>query len=70
MHGVASNANLVLVKHKNGAINPGGQRPGFRELSATAEAIEAAWSWVITDVKDRRSKGDKGMSIVNLSAGK
>ena len=69
-HGVASRANLVLVKFKQvarNADNPDSDRWHYRK--STLAAIQWAWDWVIVDVLERQSNGDTGKFIVNLSYG-
>lgn len=68
-HGVASNANLVLVKHKNAARNKF-KKESIINRDVTQQAMEDTWSWMVEDVTARRNAGDNGKFIVNLSNGK
>ncbi|KAF2721518.1 hypothetical protein K431DRAFT_346376 [Polychaeton citri CBS 116435] len=69
-HGVASRANLVLVKLRNSARNP--HNPTSTNMvprGVTGPALLFAWTWTIQDIKNRREKGDKGKFIINMSLG-
>lgn len=69
-HGVASKANLVLVKFRNAALNPlpgGSGNYVYRQVNELA--MEDAWSWVINDVLTKRQNGSTGKFIVNMSFG-
>lgn len=68
-YGVASKANLVLVKHKSAAINPRGSGEYINRM-VTDEAMENAWNWIVEDVLRKRAAGDKGKFIINMSGGK
>lgn len=67
-HGVAPNANLVLVKQKNAARNPYTGR--YHNRQVTPYAIDEVWTWLIEDVLNKRRDGNTGKFIVNLSWGK
>jgi subtilisin family serine protease len=69
-HGVASNANLVIVKFRNAAknpLNPTSDRYVIRGV--TWSALMNAWNWVQDDVNSQRSKGNNGKFIINMSYG-
>lgn len=71
IHGVASNANLVIVKFRNAAKNaqnPGSDRYVMRGV--TWSALMYAWNWVLDDVDGQRSQGSGGKFIINMSYGK
>ena len=72
--GVASNANLVLVKFKQAAKNslPGGSG-NYLYGSVPAAAVWAAWNFAIQDaLQQRRDRPDtdKGNFIINMSHGR
>lgn len=69
-HGVASNANLVIVKFRNAAknpLNPTNDRYVIRGVMWSA--LMNAWNWVQDDVNNQRSKGNDGKFIINMSYG-
>jgi hypothetical protein len=69
-HGVASKANLVVVKIKNAAINPGNPGSGFKGRGVTDSAIDYAFQYVIDDVARQRKDNPNMKFVVNLSYGK
>jgi subtilisin family serine protease len=66
--GVASQANLVIIKFRNAAAAAGIGRNQIRGV--TSAALRDAWDYAISDVITRRSKGDTGKFIINMSYGK
>lgn len=71
-HGVASKANLVVVKIKNAAINSENRASGFVGRGVTDSAIEHAFQYVIDDVAKQRNQNGNDQSkkfIINLSYG-
>ncbi|KAF1980799.1 hypothetical protein K402DRAFT_265780 [Aulographum hederae CBS 113979] len=67
-YGVASKANLCLIKISNCAKNP--QNPGSgRYLSrvTTADALIDAFEHAFRHIAERRANGDKGYSIFSMS---
>jgi subtilisin family serine protease len=65
--GVASGANLVIIKFRNAATSP---RIGKLQLrGVTAAALRDAWDHSINDIIDRRNGGDTGKFIINMSYG-
>jgi subtilisin family serine protease len=70
-HGVASKADLVLVKFRNFSRNPnpGGQIP-WHAREAMSSALDLAFELITRDVLDQREAGNTGKFIVNLSYGK
>ena len=70
-HGVASNANLVLVKQKNAAKNElAGSSGRYINRGVTDAALTHVWNWITDDVKAARDNGFRGKSIVSFSGGK
>jgi len=70
IHGIASNANLVIVKFRNGAknkFNP--TNPNFVMRGPTTAAVVDAWDWVINDVAAQRKGGNNGKFVINMSYG-
>jgi subtilisin family serine protease len=69
--GVASNANLMLVKYQNAAKNTGppmGSKAGlFIPRQVQARAILDAFEFIIQDVATKRLGGK---SVINFSAGR
>ena len=65
--GVASEANLVIVKFRNAATRPGIGKQQLRGV--TSGALRDAWDHCIDDVIDRRNRGDKGKFVINMSYG-
>lgn len=66
--GVASQADLVIIKFRNAAatrFNP--DRLQIRQV--TAPALRAAWDYAFSDIKAQREKGYKGKAIINMSYG-
>ena len=65
--GVASKADLVLIKFRNTFLAPSGNRvyPGMNEAT-----IQYSWSYIINDVLQKRINGYTGKSIINMSYGK
>jgi hypothetical protein len=67
--GVASQANLVIVKFRNAATRPSiSRRQQIRGV--TAGALREAWDYCMNDVMDRRNRGDTGKFVINMSYGK
>ncbi|KAK4543623.1 hypothetical protein LTR36_005268 [Oleoguttula mirabilis] len=69
-YGVASKANLVLVKFRQAATNP--YKPDSEEYKlrgVTEPALQWAWDWIINDVLEKRTDGNTGKFIVNMSYG-
>ena len=67
-HGVASKANLVIVKFRNAAQNP--LQPGPLLIrNATPAALSHAWKMIIGDILSKRANGATGRFVVNLSYG-
>lgn len=67
--GVASQADLVIVKFRNAAaasFNPG--RLQIRQV--TAPALRAAWDFAFSDIMAQRANGYTGKAIINMSYGK
>lgn len=69
IHGVASNADLVIVKMRNYARNPR-QPDEYLQRGVTLPALQDAWDFVINDVLTKRGNGYTGKSIINMSFGK
>lgn len=70
IHGVASNANLVIVKFRNAAKNPfNPSNPNFVIRGVNAAALLDAWDWIINDVAEQRQNGNNGKFIINMSYG-
>jgi len=70
LSGVASKANLVLVKYKQASLNP--LNPVLNvwfDRAATEAGVRDAWTWIVNDVIQQRSNGNTGKFIVNMSAG-
>jgi subtilisin family serine protease len=67
-HGVASRANLVLVKFKQRAYNPKSENWPFRGV--TNRALSWAWTWILADALGKRANGHSGQFIVNMNCGK
>ena len=73
-HGVASNANFVLIKNQQAtAISvPNPDVPNtylLKHVPVSVEALRDAWQFVVKDVLRRRGNGETGKSIVSMSAG-
>ena len=67
-HGVASKANLVIVKFRNAAQNP--NQPGPMIIrNSLASAVWVAWDMTIKDIIQKRANGATGRFVVNLSYG-
>jgi subtilisin family serine protease len=66
--GVASQANLVIIKFRNAAAAFGVGRNQIRGV--TSAALRDAWDFAISDVITRRNNGDTGKFIINMSYGK
>lgn len=66
--GVASKANLVVVKFKNSAKNPL-NRGAFLPRGVQDGALEYAFNWVINDIYNQKRQGNAGKFVVNLSYG-
>jgi subtilisin family serine protease len=65
--GVASGANLVIVKFRNAATQ---SKVGKLQLrGVTAAALRDAWDHSINDIIDRRNGGDTGKFVINMSYG-
>lgn len=67
--GVASKANLVVVKIKNAAVNPLNPGSGFKGRGVTDSAIDYAFQYVIDDVAKQKTANPNMKFIVNLSYG-
>jgi subtilisin family serine protease len=67
-YGVASRANLVLVKFKQRAYNPKSENWPFRGV--TNSALAWAWRWILVDALGKRPNGHSGQFIVNMNCGK
>ena len=70
VHGVASKANLVIVKFRNAATNP--YKPDDNtmiERGVTPAALADAWDWIIDDIFDQRLLGYTGKSVISISYG-
>jgi subtilisin family serine protease len=65
--GVASQANLVIIKFRNAAAQAGIGRNQIRGV--TSAALRDAWDYAINDVIARRSNGDTGKFVINMSYG-
>ena len=66
--GVASQANLVIIKFRNAAAQLG---VGINQIrSVTSAALRDAWDYAINDVIARRNNGDTGKFVINMSYGK
>lgn len=71
VYGVASKADLVIVKFRNAAVNPFNLGTGrFLTRGVTQVALLDAWSWIINDVADQKQKGNAGKFFINMSYGK
>jgi hypothetical protein len=71
--GVASKANLVVVKMRNSAKNPlNPDSPRLIPRGVTDSALEFALSWTFKDIMDRREQNPdpNARYIINLSYGK
>lgn len=66
--GVASQANLVIIKFRNAAADAVIGRNQIRGV--TAAALRDAWDYAINDVIARRNNGDTGKFVINMSYGK
>jgi subtilisin family serine protease len=66
--GVASQANLVIIKFRNAAA----QAPiNINQIrGVTPAALRDAWDYAIDDVIKRRNNGDTGKFVINMSYGK
>jgi hypothetical protein len=67
--GVASNAELVMIKWKNGAQSPlanGQFNPNYALSGGRRAAFQDAFRWAITDT---RVRGGQGRAVINFSAG-
>lgn len=65
--GVASQANLVIIKFRNAAAQAG---VGINQLrGVTSAALRDAWDYAINDVISRRNNGDAGKFVINMSYG-
>ena len=65
--GVASQANLVIIKFRNAAAQAG---VGINQLrGVTSAALRDAWDYAINDVISRRNSGDAGKFVINMSYG-
>lgn len=67
VHGVASKANLVIVKFRNAALAPLASKNGFEVQSPNLVALLYAWDWIINDVAEQREEGNDGGFIINMS---
>ena len=70
-HGVASGADLVMVKFKQFTRNPntGGTIP-WHSRQAMSAALDYAMGQIQIDVAAQRDRGNTGKFIVNMSYGK
>jgi subtilisin family serine protease len=66
--GVASQANMVIIKFRNAAAQAGVGRNQIRGV--TSAALRDAWDYAINDVLTRRNNGDTGKFVINMSYGK
>ena len=66
--GVASQANLVIIKFRNAFTSSITGR--FQIRGVTDSALEDAWSYAINDALARKAAGDTGKFIINMSYGK
>ena len=66
-HGVAPNANFVLVKFVQFYHSPHSKQREYAQPRRAA--VKHAWQWVVKDVAKRRRHGDPGKFIVNMSCG-
>ena len=65
--GVASQANMVIIKFRNAAAQAG---VGINQLrGVTSAALRDAWDYAINDVISRRNNGDAGKFVINMSYG-
>ena len=65
--GVASQANMVIIKFRNAAAQAG---VGINQLrGVTSAALRDAWDYAINDVISRRNSGDAGKFVINMSYG-
>lgn len=65
--GVASQANMVIIKFRNAAAQAG---VGINQLrGVTSAALRDAWDYAINDVISRRNNGDAGRFVINMSYG-
>jgi hypothetical protein len=65
--GVASGANLVIIKFRNAATSPLVGKLQLRGV--TAAALRDAWDYAVNDAIRRRNGGDTGKFVVNMSYG-
>lgn len=66
--GVASQADLVIVKFRNAAaasFNP----TRFQIRQVTAPALRAAWDFAFSDILAQRQNGYTGKAVINMSYG-
>jgi hypothetical protein len=68
-YGVASEANLVIVKFQNAALSQGTAGIGLQMQPPTVNALIHAWDWVINDVTGQRQSGNDGKFIITMSFG-
>jgi subtilisin family serine protease len=71
--GVASKANLVVVKMRNSAKNPNNpSNPNLLPRGVTDSALEFAFAWTIDDIRRQRLQNTdpNARYIINLSYGK
>lgn len=66
--GVASQANLVVIKFRNAAAAFGIGRNQIRGV--TSAALRDAWDYAINDIIARRNNGNTGKFVINMSYGK
>jgi len=66
--GVASQANMVIIKFRNAAAQATVGRNRIRGV--TSAALRDAWDYAINDVITRRNNGDTGKFVINMSFGK
>jgi subtilisin family serine protease len=64
--GVASRADLVLIKYKNAAKSYNNE---WKLRQATLFAVQDASQYMIEEIRTRRSNGYSGKAIINFSGG-
>jgi subtilisin family serine protease len=70
LYGVASNANIVVVKMRQTFFHPNGSWEDITLRPVTRKALRKVWADIVEDVLRRRSQGDRGKSIVCVSSGR
>jgi subtilisin family serine protease len=72
LRGVASKANLVMVKFRNAAVNPAKDDGVFKPRGVMDPALEDAFQFIISDVKAQKRNNNNDPTkkyVVNLSYG-